>query len=102
MKDFFIDDSSIHGFGCFTRANIKAGQTFTVPILPVDTNELDHHVFPLKNGPKPLCVVLSEFTYCNHSDEPNFKIITVCSFGRFFIFEALTDINPYTEITLKY
>lgn len=101
MNEFYVDKSDIDGMGCFARIDIRVGQRYRVYVLPIDKpHNLPHHTFPFTMMQS--CVILSDFTYCNHSDKPNFMISDVDITDRSFTFEALRDIHMHEEITLSY
>jgi hypothetical protein len=100
MNEFYADESGIHGFGCFTRVDIKAGERFIVNVLPVAKPHNLDHCFPFSFTES--CIVLSPFSYCNNSQKPNFRVKHMNFVAREFTFEAITDIPAYTEITLSY
>lgn len=101
MNEFYVDNSTIHGKGCFTRIPIKKGERYAFHVLPVDKPHNLWHSFPY-SGSKQSCIVLSEFSYCNHSKTPNFEMIKLDKIERTFTFEALEDIPEYSEITINY
>ena len=106
MNEFYVDNSKIHGRGCFARTFIKAGDRFECSVLPVSKHEIKidegvcHHVFPFTR--EDSCVVLSEFTYCNSSENSNLEVVKINVRERLFTFEALVDIAPGTEVTIDY
>jgi SET domain-containing protein len=100
MNEFYIAESSIHGFGCFNQTLIKKGERFTFHLLPVDKPHNLIHAFPY--GKQQSCLVLSEFSYCNHADDPNFEIVNQNRVERTQTFEALRDIPERSELTIRY
>lgn len=102
MHDFYINKSDIHGFGCFSNREIKQDERFYFSILPIDKpHNLMNYTFPLV-GPLQSCLVLSDFSYCNSSVDPNMEVLSVDKTNRTITFIALKDIDRDSEILLKY
>lgn len=101
VSELFVDNSAIDGKGCFTQVKIEKGERFKFYVLPLEKpHAFPHHAFPFDNNHS--CVVLSEFSYCNHSITPNFELVDVNKVERTLTFEALRDIPEYSELTIEY
>lgn len=101
MNEFYIQQSLIEGYGCFSNRKFKKGEHVYFHVLPVDKPHNLNHVFPYK-GSLQSCIVLSEFSYCNHSDDPNFEMTSLDHIKRIKCFECIKSVDIHDEITLCY
>ena len=101
MNDFYVDKSPIQGYGCFSNRKFNKGERVYFHILPIDKPHNLTHVFPF-NGNLQNCIVLSEFSYCNHSDNPNFEMVSLDRVKRIKCFECIKPVDIYDEITIYY
>jgi hypothetical protein len=100
MNDFYVGTSDIAGFGCFTRRPVKAMEKFTFSVVPIPRTTQSHHKYPFDSTRS--CIILSEFSYCNHSKSPNVEPISMDITNMEITFVCLKDIQPYSELTFDY
>lgn len=101
MNDFYVNESVIQGYGCFANRKIKNGEHVWFPILVMESSEgLKHYRFPFDRN--RCYIVLSEFSYCNHSIDPNFEMHSLNKISLQVGFTCIKDVDIHDEITICY
>jgi len=110
MMDLIPKKSNIHGYGIFTKRNIKKGEVFDRTLLrelpEEEHNNIisTHHYAQIINNIYTRFLILGPPHYYNHSENPNTEIILKKTDEGFYYLESisLVDINKEDEITILY
>jgi hypothetical protein len=99
-----VGPSTLHKFGLFSNEYIANGDIITQSpaiVFPIGVeypNLLQKYMWAF-NG--KMMIALNYLSYINSSDDP-VAIASYCDDREIITITAVTDIQPYEEITLKY
>lgn len=102
--DFVVKASPIHGLGCFAARDFFSGECVTSSVMVFPKEDLEAivtHTFPWE-GRCTGSIVLSKLSYCNASNDPCLKILSIDKARMTKTFVFIKDVREGDEITLKY
>ena len=77
MSDFYVDNSTVNGRGCFASRDIAKNESFEFPTIPYDSMlfPFDWRFEWVKEA-KIEAIVIGPVTFCNHSKKFNIETVS--------------------------